>query len=181
MSEQLDVLLDVVARLDTAGVPYMLSGSVAMNYYAQPRMTRDIDVVVELAEAGVAAVEAEFRDDYYVDAEAGREAVANRGMFNLIHLESLVKIDLIVRKDGEYRQLEFARRRKVDLGGATVVIVAPEDLLLSKLAWGKESRSELQMRDARNLLLAVAGLDGEYLREWAVKLGVSEMLEELRE
>ena len=179
MSEQLDVLLDVVARLQAVGVPYMLSGSVAMNFYAQPRMTRDIDVVVELAESRVAAVEAEFRGDYYIDAEAGRDAAARRGMFNLIHLDSLVKVDLIVRKDGEYRGLEFDRRRKVDLGGAPVSIVTAEDLLLSKLVWGKDSRSELQLRDARNLCLSVVGLDGDYLQEWAVKLGVADLLEEI--
>jgi hypothetical protein len=84
-SEELQVLAIVTGRLDSAGLPYMLTGSMALNYYAVPRMTRDIDLVVELSEpAGDVLIEL-FRDDFYVDADAVREAIADRGSFNLIH------------------------------------------------------------------------------------------------
>jgi len=177
---ELEVLRDVCARLDHAGIAYMLTGSRAMSFYARPRMTRDIDIVVAVEPPDADALVALFQPDYYVPDEAARRAVHERGMFNLLHLDSAVKIDLVVRKDETYRREEFARRTRIDLPGFAVSIVTKEDLILSKLAWAKDSRSELQLRDVGNLL--AAGADTEYLRKWAVELGVVDLLEEcLRE
>lgn len=97
MLSELEVLRDVCARFDRAGISYMLTGSMAMNYYAQPRMTRDIDIVVALERTPVDLFAASFAPDYYVPLEAAADAIAHRGMFNLLHLESVVKVDLIVR------------------------------------------------------------------------------------
>lgn len=179
MTEQLEVLADVTARLEEAGVPYMVSGSLAMNYYAQPRMTRDIDLVVELDRDGLARLRSALEDDYYLSPETAAAAVARRSMFNLIHERYLVKVDLIVRKDTEYRKLEFSRRRKVEVLGVAFYLVAAEDLILSKLDWARQSRSEMQLADVRNLLAAVPNLDRGYLEGWAERLGVFELLKEV--
>lgn len=179
MTEQLEVLRDVVSRLEQAGIPYMVSGSLAMNYYAQPRMTRDIDLVVELRRESLARLGEVLGEDYYFSADAAAAALARRTMFNLIHQGYMIKIDCIVRKDTEYRKLEFARRRKIDVLGVQFYIVAPEDLVLSKLEWSRESRSEMQLSDIRNLLDSVSDLDRTYLSEWAKKLGLSSLLEEV--
>jgi hypothetical protein len=179
MTEQLEVLHDIVARLDEAGIPYMVSGSVAVNYYALPRMTRDIDLVVELRRGDVARLEEVLGQDYYFSPEAATAALARRTMFNLIHQEFMVKVDCIVRKDTEYRRLEFSRRRQVQVPGISFSIVTPEDLILSKLDWARESRSELQLGDVHNLIEAVSGLDRDYLATWASKLGVADLLDEM--
>ena len=180
MLTELDILKDVCARLESAGIEYMLTGSMAMNYYAQPRMTRDIDLVVELEASDAAKLVSAFAPDYFVPEEAMHNALRERGMFNLLHLESVVKVDLIVRKQAPYRQTEFARRRQVGLPGFAAWLVSREDLILSKLAWAKDAESELQMRDVRNLLSGEC--DVAYLRQWAPALEVSELLEErLRE
>ena len=154
----------------------MLTGSMAMNYYAQPRMTRDIDIVVELERTPVDVFAASFALDYYVPLEAAADAIAHRGMFNLLHLESVVKVDLIVRKGHPYRLAEFDRRVRVDFGGFATWLVRKEDLILSKLAWAHESESELQKRDVVNLLST--GADLGYLRKWAPALGVGELLDQ---
>jgi hypothetical protein len=112
---ELDVLRDVADRLNNAGVPYMLTGSLAMNYYAETRMTRDIDIVVDIEPSDTETFVGAFRKDFYVPPEAVAEAVRQRSMFNLIHNESLVKIDFVVRKDTTYRKTEFDRRRRVRL------------------------------------------------------------------
>ncbi|MEW6488242.1 MAG: hypothetical protein AB1578_10060 [Thermodesulfobacteriota bacterium] len=179
MTEQLEVLKDIVSRLDRACIPYMVSGSVAMNYYALPRMTRDIDLVVELRQGDVGKLERVLGEDYYFSPEAAATALARRTMFNLIHQGFMVKVDCIVRKDTEYRRLEFSRRRQVAVLGVSFHIVAPEDLILSKLDWARDSRSELQLGDVRNLVEAVADLDREYLATWAAKLSLSDLLEEV--
>lgn len=180
MADELDILKLVAARLDAAGLPYMVSGSMAINYYAQPRMTRDIDIVVALEARDADRVAALFAPDFLCDAEGVRDAARRHGMFNIIHSESIVKVDFIVRKHLPYRLAEFARRRCVDLGGVAVWMVSPEDLLLSKLHWAKDSHSELQLNDVRNLIACVSSLDWRYIERWAEDLSVSNLLAEVR-
>jgi hypothetical protein len=175
VSAELEVLQDAVARLEGAGIAYMLTGSLALSYYAEPRMTRDVDLVVELADRDPKSITALFAPDYYVAEEDVARAIAARAMFNILHLGKLVKLDLIVRKDTDYRHREFERRRRVALPGFEAWIVSREDLILSKLAWAKESGSELQMRDVGALL--AADVDEAYLRRCAGELSVNELLE----
>lgn len=155
----------------------MLTGSMAMNYYAQPRMTRDIDLVVAVLPHQAEELAAAFEPDYYVPREQLAQSIRDRGMFNLLHLASVIKVDLVVRKDEPYRRAEFERRQLVKLPGFDAWIAAKEDLILSKLIWAKDSGSELQLRDVRNLL--ASGADLAYIRDWAMRLGLSELLERI--
>jgi hypothetical protein len=98
MTTELDVLGLVSDRLSERNLPFMLTGSFALAYYATPRMTRDLDIVVALDESDVDALVAAFESDFYIDADAARTAVLSERMFNLMHLESGVKVDLIIRK-----------------------------------------------------------------------------------
>jgi hypothetical protein len=181
VSDELEILKSVTAKLDSAGIPYMVTGSMAANYYATPRMTRDIDLVVELSEEDVSRVVRLFHDEYYVDPDMVRQAVQNQSMFNMIHNALVVKVDCVVRKNSEYRREEFARRRAITVTGQRMTIVAPEDLILSKLDWAKESRSQIQLDDVRNLLRSVEGLDADYLSRWAERLGLAALYQEVRQ
>src|SRR6266568_8017400 len=98
LETELDVLRNVSMRLESAGIAFMLTGSVAMNYYAQPRMTRDIDLVVALDEVQAETIVHLFEEDYYVDSQAVSRAIAQRSIFNLIHNETVIKVDCIVLK-----------------------------------------------------------------------------------
>lgn len=178
MSAEVEVVQDAVGRLEGAGIAYMITGSFALSCYVQPRMTRDIDFVVELGSLSAAQVNALFAPDYYVSWEDVARAIRERGMFNLFHHEKLVKLDFIVRKPSEYRQHEFERRQRVRVSGFDAWFVSKEDLILSKLIWAKPSMSELQFRDV-GLLLA-SGADEAYLGAWAPKLGVDGLLERCR-
>jgi hypothetical protein len=178
MSEELEVLKEVARRLDRNRIAYMITGSTAANFYAVPRMTRDIDIVVELSPGDVGKFILAFERDHYLEPETVREAVKNRGMFNLIHDRYIVKVDFVVRKDTPYRRREFARRKKVSIDARKVYVVAPEDLILSKLTWAKDSRSEVQLRDVQNLLQSVKKLDRRYLARWAKQLGVESLYRE---
>jgi hypothetical protein len=180
MDDQLKFLLAIAERLDRAGIPYMVTGSVALAVYATPRMTRDIDLVVEIGPADVATMVGLFEHDCFVDAESVSRAVSARGMFNIIHNDWIVKADFVVRRDEAYRVTEFGRRRTIEIDGTPVSFVAPEDLILSKLWWARDSGSELQERDVRDLLDAVEDLDLDYLRRWAADLDIADNLERLR-
>src|SRR6185295_6276202 len=152
----------------------MLTGSVAMSFYAEPRMTRDIDIVVDLAVGDAQRVTQLFSPDYYVSEEAVRSAIAERRMFNLFDMMRLVKVDLVVRKDEDFRRHEFSRRQRFQLGGRDLWVVSKEDLILSKLTWARLSESAQQVDDVRKLL--ASGADDAYLLEWSGKLAVEDLL-----
>ncbi len=179
-TDQLSVLKLVTARLQDAGIRYMITGSIAAGHYAQPRMTRDLDLVVELDIADAERLVALFGDEFECDLHAIRSAITRRSMFNLIHTTAIVKVDVVVRKNAPYRREEFDRRRLIEIDGQPMWMVSPEDLVVSKLVWAKDSRSELQLRDVRQILAAQQSLDWSHIERWVEELGVADLLRESR-
>ncbi|MBF0408564.1 MAG: hypothetical protein HQM10_14540 [Candidatus Riflebacteria bacterium] len=178
MNEEIEFLKMIATRLDSIGIPYMITGSTAMHFYSTPRMTRDIDIVVAVRAENIGELTDLFSGDCYVDSESIRRAVANTGMFNIIHNKWILKADFIIRKNEEYRIEEFKRRSCIKIDDVPIQIVTIEDLILSKLLWGQPSNSELQMRDVKNLLSNHHSVDMSYLLSWASALGVTELLDE---
>lgn len=178
MWNELDIVRDVSSRLETAGLEFMLTGSMAMNYYALPRMTRDIDIVIALASTDAPLIERSFAPDYHLSPTAVREAIARRLMFNLLHEDSVIKVDFIVRKDSPYRVAEFARRQRITIEDFSTWIVSKEDLIISKLDWARDSRSNQQFGDVRNLLST--GCDTAYIEHWTHELGLTPLWQELQ-
>ena len=178
MQNELDIVRDVSARLERAGLAYMLTGSMAMNYYAQPRMTRDIDLVVALTAQDTDTVVRLFTPDYYVSREAVSSSIAHESLFNLIHQESVIKVDCIVRKNSPYRRAEFERRQRISIENFSTWITSKEDLIISKLWWAKDSHSELQLRDVKNL--AGTGCDHDYIERWTRELGLLNLWQECK-
>ena len=173
---EIDIVRDISRRFEQAGIAFMLTGSMAMNYYAQPRMTRDIDVVIAIGPEDVGRVAALFRPDYYVSEENIRESLAHESIFNLIHQESVIKVDCIIRQSSDYRRVEFERRERISILDFTTFIVSKEDLIISKLFWAKNSHSEIQLADVQNLLST--GYDADYLQHWTGELGLDNLLNE---
>ncbi|MEO7299016.1 MAG: hypothetical protein ABI042_10635 [Verrucomicrobiota bacterium] len=176
MRNEIDIVREVSQRFDHAGIAYILTGSMAMNYYAEPRMTRDIDIVIALALKDVDTVTRIFGMDYYVSRDAVSASISNLSMFHLIHNETVIKIDCIVQKRTDYRVAEFGRRQRIQIDDFETWIVSKEDLIISKLEWAKDSHSETQLRDVRNLVRT--GYDQKYLQDWTVKLGLNNLLQE---
>ena len=144
----------------------------ALSFYAQPRFTRDVDLVVQLTRVDVPRFVALFADDFDCDVDMVEEAIRYQKMFNVIHLGSVLKFDFIIRKSDPYREQEFSRRRRIALAGVELAVVAPEDLILSKLLWSRDSRSEIQRHDVVSLIESQTPLDWTYLETWAKDLGV---------
>jgi hypothetical protein len=176
VATEIDIVRDVSRKLDQGGIGYMLTGSMAMNYYAQPRMTRDIDVVVAVGPNDVEQMASLFEPGYYLSKESMRDSIARESAFNLIHHESVIKVDFIVRKQSDYRRVEFERRQKISILDFTTYIVSKEDLIISKLWWAKDSHSELQLNDVKNLL--ATGYDTGYLERWTRELGLNNLLQQ---
>lgn len=147
----------------------MVSGSLAVNVYTTPRMTRDIDLVISLKEEDVPRFLELFAGRFYCDADDIRREVRKRGMFNLIDNHTGVTIDFIVKKENEYRNNEFDRRTDTLTYGFSMKVVTAEDLLLSKLDWIQVLQSDRQIGDILNLLDDNT-LDLDYIRYWIEKL-----------
>jgi hypothetical protein len=137
-------------------------------------MTRDIDMVIALLLQDLEILPRIFGDEFYFSPEAAREAVLNQSCFNIIHNDSLIKVDFMIRKREDYRLVEFDRRQRIEVMGQALWIVSKEDLILSKLDWARESQSQRQLADVENLL--ATGADKNYLQTWSQKLNLTDML-----
>ena len=175
MSEELEVLKIVAKRLDSAKIVYMISGSIAANLYTVPRMTRDIDIVVELKRADLDRFVETFENDFLVDREMVKEEVGRNGIFNIIHKEFVLKIDFILRQLSLFQDTAFTRRQKVLIEGQPMWFISPEDLILAKLLWAKDSQSEMQLHDVRNIFRTSRNLDKTYIAKWIPQLGLEEI------
>lgn len=172
----IEVLKDVVTRLETEGIPYFLVGSLAAMYYGRPRFTRDIDLVLQIHPSKVSKFEEIFPIEFYYcpPREVIQDEVVRRGSFNLIHQTSGIKIDIVVLKDTEYSRSEMSRRTKIEiLPQFEVYIAAPENIILKKLDFYREGGSEKHLTDIREVL-AGSKVDQEYLLFWINRLSLND-------
>lgn len=176
--DQKHVLCDVVERFERLGINYMLTGSMAMIQYAMMRLTNDIDIVIEVSARDASRIIDCFEPDYYVPHNRVADAIARKFMFNLLHQQTLVKVDCVVRKDDVFQKEAFSRRKKIKYTDFELWIISREDLILSKLNWAKNTGSEMQRRDIANILRN--GYDENYVESWAAKLEVTDLLAECR-
>jgi len=180
MNDELEVLKIVTHRLNKAKISYLISGSIASNYYTIPRMTRDIDIVLELKEDFVDAFVKLFEKDFHTDKQMIKNEVLRRGIFNLIHEKYIVKIDFIIRKETDFQNSMFLRKKEISIHNNKMQIISAEDLILAKLLWAKDSISEMQLRDVKNIIKTVDSLDLNYISNWVVKLGLQEMYNKVK-
>jgi len=168
----------VLAALDRSEIPHMVAGSHASSYHGKPRSTNDIDLVIapRTRRSLVEFAEGLPADRFYASAFAAEEAFRTRGMFNVIDMQTGVKVDLIVRKNRPFSESEFTRRMPARIFGVPVFVATPEDTILAKLEWAKLGESERQLRDVASILsVDAAPLDRAYIERWASELGVSEL------
>jgi len=170
---QADLLRHLLDVLETQKLPYLLVGSFASAAYGEPRLTHDIDVVVNLGVDAVGRLCREFPSpEFYVNHSAAREAVLARGQFNVIHPASGNKIDFMVARTDAWGRSQLARRiRKPILPDRDAFVAAPEDVILGKLWYYHEGGSEKHLRDIASML-RVSGdeIDTEYIDHWAQEL-----------
>ena len=182
MGDIFDTLSLIVEKLDSIGIPYMLSGSVAATLYAEPRFTNDIDIVIQAYRDKKTELYNVFKDSFYITEHSIEEAFTAVGMFNIIYQPTVTKCDVILLKDDEFSQNAFSRSTEHIIEGmnGSVRVISLEDLILQKLIWWTKFKSELQWSDLQRLLLnRKNNIDMEYLKVWAKKNGVEAGLRKL--
>jgi hypothetical protein len=181
-ASELDVALRFAAVLEGLGIEYALGGSLASSLQGEPRSTNDVDFAVRIEEHHVAPLVAALGPDFVVDEAGLRDAVRRRGSYQIYFLPFVLKIDVFVRGAEAFDRSEFARRVSVRVGErGSLHAAAAEDNLLRKLLWFREGGgvSDRQWRDVLGILrVSGAGLDRAYLRQWAVHLGVTDLLDQ---
>lgn len=169
---------DVLDRLEALGIRYYVTGSWASAVYAEPRMTRDLDVVLDIHPPEYERrVRLAFEDDFLVNDPIDLDG---RWIGGLIHKVEIHRIDLMFGRGDPWARSAMTRRRRVEhaiLGDAW--IISPEDLVIAKLEWSGGT-SELQLRDVRSIIRLVDDLDWSYLGHWAASLGIADRLEAAR-
>ncbi len=182
LPEAVNVMMLVVDVFERLQIPYFIGGSMASALHGVARSTLDADMVAEIHLAQVEALVKTLGDDFYADEEMIRDAIRHHGSFNLIHLATMFKVDVFIRKERPFDRVQFQRRVE-QLFAANpeqkAFMTTAEDIILAKLEWyrlGNEI-SDRQWRDILGVLKVQAGrLDLDYLHLWAQELNVADLL-----
>jgi hypothetical protein len=173
----------VTGVLESLGVPYFIGGSLASTLYGMVRTTQDSDIVAEMRLEHLAPFVAALQDEFFVDDEMIVEAIRRHSSFNIIHRETMFKVDVFIPRPRPFLQAQLSRAQRQTFTFETEVstkFASPEDTILSKLEWYRMGGevSDRQWRDILGMLKTQAGeLELDYLRKWAVELKVGDLLE----
>jgi len=178
------LLINVAEVLRKLEIPYVVTGGMAVLVWGRPRFTADIDIVIKLEMkdikklAGMLSLLGKFN---YINEEMMKEALENKGEFNFIHGDTGVKVDFWVSKERPLDLSQMNRRVYKSILNKKVGFMSPEDLILSKLEWYKESRSSRHLEDIESIF-RISGdkLDKKYLNQWVNKLGLSRFLDKVK-
>ena len=182
-NEPVEVTLMVTGVLEKLGVPYLIGGSLASTLYGMVRTTQDSDIITGMRPENIQHFIAALQDEFFIDEEIIADSIQHNSSFNIIHRESMFKVDVFIPRPRPFQQSQLARAQRQTFAFETEMsanFASAEDTILSKLEWyrlGGEV-SERQWRDILGVLKTRAGeLDLDYLRTWAIELKVSDLLE----
>ncbi|MCJ7631348.1 hypothetical protein MUP77_02945 [Candidatus Bathyarchaeota archaeon] len=183
----IEVTLKVVRVFEKLGIAYHIGGSLASSAFGIARTTLDVDIVADVKLEQALFIKEALKEEFYVDAEMITDAIKRQTSFNLIHYETMFKIDVFILKNRLFDRQAFLRRLEKSVsenGSQRLFFATPEDIILNKLEWYKmEGRtSDRQWNDVLGVL-KVQGrqLDMVYLKQWAEELNVSDLLEKVLE
>ena len=183
LSEPLQITRRVVQEFEHLGIRYLVGGSLASSLHGIPRATNDVDIVAEIKNENVPSLVKALEPEFYIDSEMIIDAIHRQGSFNIIHLETMFKIDVFILKPDEASRKEMMRRQPyniTDVSGQALFLASAEDVVIHKLYWYKlgEKTSERQWNDVLGVLQVQGNqLDYAYLKQTAKLRGVSDLLE----
>jgi hypothetical protein len=180
-----ELLMAISNILEELEIPHAVTGGFAVTVWGIPRYTADIDIVIEFADKNIKPLAKKLvaiDKDVHINEDAMREALMYHGEFNSIHPDTGLKVDFFVQDNSSYNALKIKRAILRDINGQKIPFVSPEDLILSKLIWSKESESQKQAGDIKSVLRnPTLTLDMKYIKGWAQKHDTIKVLEQLIE
>lgn len=182
-NEPVEVTLKVTSVFEKLSVPYLIGGSLASTLYGMVRTTQDSDIVAEMQIEHLQQFVSALQDEFYLDDEMIAESIQRNSSFNIIHRETMFKVDVFIPRPRPFLQSQLARAQVQTFNFETKIsakFASPEDTILSKLEWYRMGGevSDRQWRDILGVLKTRQGeLDLDYLRKWAGELKVTDLLE----
>jgi len=174
--ELLIIISNVFEKLE---IPYFVTGSIASITYGEPRFTNDIDIVADIKDWDIPGLIHCFpENEYYIDADSINQAIQFKSQFNIIHLSSGLKIDVMIKKKTFFDNSRFSRIKRLRLEEKEINFASPEDVILKKMEYYKMGSSEKHLRDITGILKIYKGkIDFEYLKNWISTLDLIEIWE----
>ncbi len=183
-SDLIEAIEPVIDAFNKLGIQYYIGGSVASSAYGFARATMDVDMVSNLNQVNIKPLIDMLEDKYYISDTMIAEAIENKTSFNLIHLETMLKVDVFILKNSSFHRESFHRRRKDSISeedqSIELYLASAEDIILHKLDWFNmlEQDSDRQWGDIMGVIKVQENLlDLDYLKKWSRDLGLSELLE----
>lgn len=178
-----ELLKAISSFLETHKIPYMITGAWSAIYYGRPRASHDIDFVVELSPKNLEKTLQIFNSlsgDFMVQPDSIQEAIEQKGMFNIIHLPTMLKLDFWLLTDDQFDKARFQRKRQVQVLEQDMEMASAEDTILQKLRWYSQGKIEKHLIDAAFVYqIQEKNLDRKYLKLWVKKLGLEEYYQQL--
>lgn len=182
-NDQGQLLKDITSFLQRNKIPYMITGAWSVIFYGRPRASHDIDFVVEIHKKDLDRIIKIFKllpQEFLVQFDQIKDAILKKGMFNVLYLPSVLKLDFWILKDDEFNKSRFSRKRKEKILDQYMYIASPEDTILKKLLWYKDSKIEKHLIDAAFVFqIQKDNLDKQYLYKWAKKHKTTSLFKEL--
>lgn len=176
--EQYELLRHLVRCLETLKIPYLVTGAIASIAYGEPRLTNDIDVVADIEEKHIPGLTECFpEEEFFLDADAIKEAIRHCHQFNIIHPSSGLKIDVIIHKKDTFDNSRFSRIKRIrPVEDTEANFAAPEDVIIKKMEYYKEGGSEKHLRDITGIM-KISGelIDYDYISQWAERLELKDI------
>ncbi|MBU2577952.1 nucleotidyl transferase AbiEii/AbiGii toxin family protein, partial [Patescibacteria group bacterium] len=173
----------ITSFLEINKISYMITGAWSVIYYGRPRASHDIDFVVEINKEDIEKIISAIKqlsDDFLVPIDDIKEAIIRKDMFNVVHLPSMLKLDFWLLTDEPFDRSRFLRRQKVKILNQLMYVSSPEDTIIQKLRWYRESKIEKHLVDAAFVYqIQKENLDKRYFNSWIEKLELGEYLKEL--
>jgi hypothetical protein len=183
---EIDFITIFVSRLNLTGIRYMITGAVACIIYGEPRMTHDLDVVLEVGSNNVEKIASAFPPDAFyrppvetLIIEAGRPL---RGHFNLIHHETGLRADVYTTGEDPLHLWAMSNRKSFEIQGERVWLAPPEYVILRKLEFYREGSSDKHLGDIAGILeISSDNLNTDWLQGKIHDYGLTREWQEAKE
>ncbi len=180
----LEIVEKVTFILDSLNIPYFIGGSLASSLHGIPRATQDIDLIADINNTIIPKLIDAFKEEFYIDENMVREAIEHKSSFNMIHLQTIYKVDIFVPDNKDFQD-EMSRRVRYfipDKIKKEIFIASAEDIIIQKLRWfrlGGEV-SEKQWNDVLGVVrVQFDKLDLNYLKTQSEKYDLTILLEKV--
>jgi hypothetical protein len=182
MNSLINEFFNVIKKIENSDIQYMVVGSIASIIYGEPRMTHDLDIVVNILPGDAKRLEQIFpKEQFYCPPiEIIKSEIVSHGQFSIIEHDSGLKIDFVILKNSEHALCEFKRKARVPfLADLEINIATPEDIIIKKLEFYREGESFKHIRDIRGIL-SETSIDYDYLYLWIDKLDLKKQWQQVQ-